>query len=88
MGTICSKGTKYLGTIFSWGLNLMGTVCPGGSILSRGTGSGGPEVQGSNGFKANCIAALYTVFRHIVFSLEYFPPSEETIQVFITSEKN
>ena len=32
---------------------------------------------------------LFTVFPHIVSSLEYFPqPSEETIQVFITQGKN
>ena len=32
-----------------------------GDRFSRGTGSGGPEVQGSNGFGTKCVAAYMDV---------------------------
>jgi hypothetical protein len=51
-----------MGTICPWEPNLMGTICQGGSTfwdrLSQGTGSGGTEVRGSNGFETKCVAAL------------------------------
>ena len=52
VGDYLSKGTKLLGTICPWGLNLMRPFVQGvqfyGDCLSRGTGSEGPEVRGSN----------------------------------------
>ena len=43
--------TEFDGDPLSRGINFMGIVCPGGS------GSGGPEIQGSNGFGTECVAA-------------------------------
>ena len=57
-----SMGTKLVGTTCPRGPNFGGPFVHGDQIgwdhLSRGTGSGGPEVRGSNGFGTKCVAAV------------------------------
>ena len=59
--------------------NLMGTVCPGdqfyGGHLSRGTGSEGQEVWGSNGFGTKCVEAIF----YPKFVLENLKPYSGTL---------
>ena len=53
----------YKGTICPWGPFIQGDQFYG-DRLSRGTGSGKPEVQGSNGFGTSCVAAHF-LMQHI-----------------------
>ena len=55
------QADKIFGTFCPWGLNLLGSFVQGdrfyGDGLSRGTGSEGLKVHGSNGFETKCVAA-------------------------------
>ena len=50
-------GTKFLGTICPWGLNMLGTVCPEGTN-QLGTNCGGSNVRGPYMFGTKCVTAL------------------------------
>ena len=61
LGTICPGGTKFWGPIFQedqirWGPSVLGEQFYG-DRLSRGTGSGGLKVRGSNECGTKRVAA-------------------------------
>ena len=58
-------GDQILGDHFS-----MGTKFDGDRCWSRGTGSGGPEVRGSNRFRTKCVAAHNLLFFKILSIIE------------------
>ena len=60
-----SRGIKFLGTICPWGPFVQGDQFHG-DHLSRGKGSGGPEVQESNGLGTKCVAAGFFYISGIV----------------------
>ena len=62
VGDHLARGIKFWGTICLWGRIFWGRFVQGdqfyGDGLSRGTGSRGQEVQGSNGFGTICVTAV------------------------------
>ena len=61
LGTICPRGTNFLGPFvhgdqICWGLFVQGDQFHG-DCLSKGKGSQGVEVRGSNRFGTKCVAA-------------------------------
>ena len=68
LGTVCPLGSNFWGPFvkgdrIGWGPFVQGDQF-NGDRLSRGTGSGGPEVRGSNGFGTKCAAAAIRLRRN------------------------
>ena len=82
-GIICLWGSKFLelfvygdqnfGDRIWWGLFVQGDQY--GDHLSKGTGSGVPEVRGSNGFGTKCVAPKW--FHKLLFNepFKFFKPT-------------
>ena len=71
LGTICPGGPNFGGPFVhgdrgGWGPFVQGNQFYG-DRLSRGTGSRGPEVRGSNGFGTKCVTAISELKRISVF---------------------